>query len=143
MTVNVSKRFGVHLDATVKLIKQDLTRRFRENGIDLTPEQWTLLDELANRGELAQKELAESTFKDAPTVSRIADLLVRRELIDRKQDEDDRRKYVVKLTEQGRKIYALSAPLVIEARSSGWQGLDENDYDQLKKILNRISENIQ
>ncbi len=143
MTLSGSKRFGVHLDATVKLIKQDLTRRFRDNGIDLTPEQWTILDELANRGELAQKELAASTFKDAPTVSRIVDLLVRREFIDRKQDELDRRKYLVKLTETGRKVYEVSAPIVLEARASGWRGLNEADYLQLKNILERISENFQ
>ncbi len=143
MTLNGSKRFGVHLDATVKLIKQDLTRRFRENGIDLTPEQWTILDELANRGELAQKELAASTFKDAPTVSRIVDLLVRREFIDRKQDELDRRKYLVKLTEQGQKVYEVSAPIVLEARTSGWRGLNDVDYLQLKNILERISGNFQ
>lgn len=143
MTLNGSKRFGVHLDAAVKMIKQDLIRRFKAKGIDLTPEQWTLLDELANRGELAQRELAESTFKDAPTVSRIVDLLVRRQFVLRKADEDDRRKYLLSLTELGHEIYARSAPVVLEARQSGWNGLTDEDYHQLKKILSRISENVQ
>lgn len=143
MTLNGSKRFGVHLDATVKMIKQDLTRRFRADGIDLTPEQWTLLDELANRGELAQRELAESTFKDAPTVSRIVDLLVKREFVARRADEFDRRKYLLDLTESGRAIYARSAPVVLQARQTGWSGLSEEDYEQLKKILAKIAENIQ
>ena len=143
MILNGSKRFGIHLDVTVKLIKQDLTRRFRDAQIDLTPEQWSLLDELASRGEMAQRELASGTFKDAPTVSRIVDLLVKRDLVFRKADEDDRRKYLLSLTEQGRKVYDLSAPIVNEARRRGWSGLDDEDYEHLKKILTRISKNIQ
>ena len=143
MTLNGSKRFGIHLDVTVKLIKQDLTRRFRYAQIDLTPEQWSLLDELASHGEMAQRELASGTFKDAPTVSRIVDLLVKRDLVFRKADEDDRRKYLLSLTEQGRKVYGLSAPIVDEARRRGWSGLDDADYEHLKKILTRISKNVQ
>jgi DNA-binding MarR family transcriptional regulator len=143
MTLNGSKRFGVHMDAALKVIKQDLTRRFRSNGIDLTPEQWTLLDELSNRGELTQKELAASTFKDAPTVSRIIDLLVKRDLIDRRQDEFDRRKFIVRLTQAGNELYQKSAPIVLSARKEGWSGLTDEDYDQLKTILDTVVSNIQ
>ncbi len=142
MNLNGTKRFGVHLDATLKAIKQDLTRRFREADIALTPEQWAILDELANRGKLTQKELATSTFKDAPTVSRIIDLLVQRNLISRESDEGDRRKYVISLSESGRQMYERSAPLVHAARQLGWEGLSEEDYIKLKEILNRVVENI-
>ncbi len=143
MNLNGTKAFGLHLDATLKVIKQDLTRRFREQGIDLTPEQFALLAELAVRGELAQKELAKSTFKDAPTVSRIIDLLVKKGWINRSSDTDDRRKYILTLTAEGRTLYEQAAPIVQSAREMGWQGLTEEDYSRLKTILDKVVENIQ
>lgn len=127
---------------TLKAIKQDLIKRFRENGIDITPEQWTLLSELADKDAIYQRELAANTFKDAPTVSRIIELLEKRGYINREEDEEDRRRYLISLTKSGRAIYDQSAPIVYHARTSGWTGLSEDDYHQLTRILGTISSNI-
>ncbi len=127
---------------TLKLIKQDLIKRFRENNIDLTPEQWTVISELAGQKLIYQRELAAGTFKDAPTVSRIVELLVNRGYIIRKADKNDRRKFLVSLTEEGQRIYKKSAPILHDARTLGWEGLDDNDYEHLTRILGKISHNI-
>jgi len=137
-----TKRFGVHLDIALKVIKQDLIKRFRSNGIDLTPEQWTVLYELAENKTVYQRELAENTFKDAPTVSRIIELLVKRGYISRIADRKDRRRFLVSLTEDGRKIYERSAPLLYNARKLGWRGLNDQDFEELNRILNRVTSNI-
>lgn len=142
MNLENTKQFGVHLDVTLKVIKQDLIKRFRENGIDLTPEQWTLLAMLAMSGTIYQRELAEGTFKDAPTVSRIIELLRKRGLITRKADKSDRRRFLVSLTDIGKKVYEQSAPIVYSARKQGWEGLSDEDYDQLRRILSKVSDNI-
>ena len=142
MELNNTKRFGVHLDVTLKLIKQDLLKRFRDNGIDLTPEQWTILSELAGHDSIYQRELAANTFKDAPTVSRIIELLVNRGYLSRVADKQDRRRFLVSLTEEGRKIYERSAPILYDARMLGWKGLNDEDYNSLTRILSQISSNI-
>ncbi|MEP5612869.1 MAG: MarR family transcriptional regulator [Cyclobacteriaceae bacterium] len=142
MDLNKTKRFGVHLDTTLKLIKQDLLKRFREEEIDLTPEQWTVLSELAGREMIYQRELAENTFKDAPTVSRIIELLVKRGFLNRIADKEDRRRFLVSLTDEGRKVYERSAPILFDARTLGWEGLGDKDYEDLTRILSRISSNI-
>lgn len=143
MSLNGTKKYGVLLDASLKVIKQDITKRFKSENIDLTPEQWTLLAELAEGGELSQKELASRTFKDAPTISRIIDLLFNRGYITRKADSGDRRKFLISLTKQGDIIYQQSAPMILEARSTGWEGLTDDDYVNLNMILTKITSNIQ
>lgn len=143
MSNNGVKAFGMHLDATLKVIKQDLTRRFREKGIDITPEQFAMLSTLVEKGELAQKELASHTFKDAPTVSRIIDLLVKKGWINRVADADDRRKYILSLTPAGSSIFEQASPIVHDAREVGWNGLSDEDYNKLTSILERVVENIQ
>lgn len=143
MNLNGTKPFGLHLDATLKVIKQDMLRRFKAHRLDLTPEQYAVLAELMDKGSLSQKELAQSTFKDAPTVSRIIDLLVKKGWIERITDADDRRKCVLLPTAEGQKVYASATPVVQEARQAGWQGLSDDDYRQLKTILDKVVENIQ
>jgi len=143
VSLNGTKKYGVLLDASLKVIKQDITRRFKSENIDLTPEQWTLLSELADQGELSQKELASRTFKDAPTVSRIIDLLHKRGYINRTADNGDRRKFLISLTQEGQAIYEKSAPMVQLARLAGWDGLSDEDYNQLVEILNKVTKNIQ
>ncbi len=142
MSLSETKKYGVLLDTSLKIIKQDIQQRFKSANIDLTPEQWTLLDELASRGELSQKQLAESTFKDAPTVSRIVDLLIRRGYINRKSDHGDRRKYLISLTDAGQSIYQKSAPMINAARTDGWAGLTDDDFQQFETILQKLTSNI-
>ncbi len=142
MDLSKTKRFGVHLDVTLKLIKQDILKRFRDNGIDLTPEQWTVISELADQKTIYQRELAAGTFKDAPTVSRIVELLVNRGYVSRKADKLDRRKFLVSLTVKGKAIYEKSAPILYDARTLGWKGLNDTDYKDLTRILSKISSNI-
>ena len=66
--------FGIYLDRTLKAVRVDLHRRFKELGVDITPEQWALLSFLYKRDGMSQAELAGSSYKDAPTGSRIIDL---------------------------------------------------------------------
>ena len=42
-----SKNFGEYLDRTVRVVRLDLLRRFKEVGVDITPEQWIILSSLA------------------------------------------------------------------------------------------------
>ena len=142
MSLNGTKKYGVLLDASLKIIKQDITQRFRSENIDLTPEQWALLAELSESGELSQKELANSTFKDAPTISRIIDLLFKRGYIVRKPDHGDRRKFLISLTTEGRSILERSTPMIRAARLVGWEGLSDADYLRLEEILARVTSNI-
>ena len=143
MSLNGTKKYGVLLDASLRVIKQDITQRFKSENIDLTPEQWALLAELAENGELSQKELAGRTFKDPPTISRIIDLLFNRGYILRTPGTEDRRKFLISLTKEGKDIYKKSAPMIQEARSIGWQGLTDEDYLNLNTILSKITSNIQ
>ena len=63
-----SKNFGEFLDRTVRVVRLDLHRRFKEIGVDITPEQWIILYKLSKKDGQAQSELADGSFKNAPTV---------------------------------------------------------------------------
>ena len=82
------------------------------------------------------------TVKDAPTVTRIIDLLVKKGLSERTMAENDRRKFNITLTDAGRSKFDEAYPIVAEVRKKGWGDLNNEDYTTLVRILDSIYANI-
>jgi len=133
---------GTLLDRTTRLMKAHFLRAFKEANVDLTPEQWVLLDHLHKTGASSQTDLANGTFKDAPTVSRIIDKLAKKGLAERTRFPNDRRRYQVALTQKGEGIHEQLLPKVEALRVQAWGGLSESDYADLTRILDRIRDNF-
>lgn len=133
---------GTLLDRTTRLLKAHFQRAFKDAGVDITPEQWVVLDHLHKAGSFSQTELANGTFKDAPTVSRIIDKLAKKGLAARTRFPNDRRRYQVALTERGEKVHGQLLPRVEALRIQAWGGLTEADYANLTRVLDRIRDNF-
>ena len=54
-------------------INRKLSRNFRQNGLEITPEQWTVLIFLWEKDGVTQQELCNATFKDKPSMTRLID----------------------------------------------------------------------
>ncbi len=138
-----TKNFGAYMDRTIKLVKLNYLKAFKEAGIDLTTEQWVVLDSLYKQNGVSQTELANDSFKNAPTVSRIIDLLCNKELTERQRFENDRRRYRIFLTEKGKATYEKALPIVLHLRQQGWQHLSDEDYKVFRRIMNQIFKNFE
>ncbi|GAA4405651.1 hypothetical protein GCM10023187_24250 [Nibrella viscosa] len=130
------------IDTTIKRIRNALQKRFNEAGVDLTVDQWVVIDHLYRNPGISQNVLAEMTTKDAPTVTRIIDLLCKKGLTERRMADTDRRKFLIFLTEQGNRKYHGVLPLVIEIRRRGWGNLSEDDYQHFVRIMDSIYNNF-
>lgn len=135
-------RYSFLLDRTARRVKQYAKQRFRELGWSITVDQWTVLKQLFDRGELNQRELADLTFKDHPTMTRIIDLLSSKELIIRKAHPDDRRSFKISLTEGGQQLVRECLPEVQNIRMKAWENLSESDFKEFKRILDSIYDNL-
>ncbi|MEM7572881.1 MAG: MarR family transcriptional regulator [Bacteroidota bacterium] len=133
---------GTYLDRTVKLIKQRYLRAFRENGSDLSTEQWVILDLLFKKDGISQTDLANDSYKNAPTVSRIIDLLADKGYLERRRFPNDRRRYRIHLTTEGRQLYEQLLPAVQSLREQTWAGLSQDDYGELTRILDQVMNNF-
>jgi len=90
-----------------------------------------------------QNDLANGTFKNAPTVSRIIDLLCKKGWTKRTRREDDRRSFNIFLTKEGEEIVKILLPKVAHLRKVGQQDISEKDYETFVGIMNKIYENYQ
>src|SRR5690606_9774803 len=131
------------LERTARRIKQYAQYQFSRQKFGITVDQWTILKNLNQYADLSQKDLAEYCGKDQPTLTRIVDLLVGKQLVERRSNPADRRSFVVHLTPEGkRKVEALSAN-VNQIRMQAWRNLEEVDFVQLTRILDTIYNNLE
>ena len=133
----MKKEIGIYIDRTYKVVRQDLINRFKKAELNLTPEQWVLLSKL-EQGKVNQTDLANGSFKDKHTVSRIVDLLVKKGLAVRERDVSDGRRFLISLTPNGNKELEQAKPLVYASREKGWENLSEEEYTQLRMLLDKV-----
>jgi DNA-binding MarR family transcriptional regulator len=135
--------FGYLLERTSRKVKLSFSQAFSQLGLDITPEQWVILENLYFQNGLSQTELAEKIFKNTPTISRILDLLGKKGLTERTRFENDRRRHRVFLTPTGKAVVEKAQPIAQELRDQGWQNLSEEDYNHLERILNQVFNNFE
>lgn len=140
---NTPKIIGTYIDRVQKRLKLSMTRKLQEIGADITVEQWVLLDQLRAKDHQTQNELADATFKDAPNVSRIINLIVQKKLATRKPDSKDRRKMNIALTEKGEQVIKMALPEIEKIRNQSWEGLTEADYETAVRILDQVFKNLE
>ena len=137
-----SRAYFFKIDTTIKRIRNALQTQFNAAGFDLTVDQWVLLDHIARNPGITQNTLADLTAKDAPTVTRILDLLVKKDLAERTMATDDRRKFEISLTPSGQQTYDRMLPVVVEIRRKGWGDLSDDDYQHFVRIMDSLYQNF-
>ncbi len=120
-------------------INRKLSRNFRQQGLEITPEQWTVLIFLWEKDGVTQQELCNATFKDKPSMTRLIDNMERQHLVVRISDKRDRRTNLIHLTKDGKELEdkaRLIASLTLKEALKGVT-LEElsTGQDLLKKIF--------
>lgn len=144
MTTNPAdeRAYFFKIDTTIKKIRNSLQRKLDEAGLDLTVDQWVLIDHVQRNPGISQTQLAEMTVKDTPTVTRMLDLLIKKQLAERRSDPTDRRKFSIHLTPAGESVFQRALPIVVDVRRRGWGEMSDADYETFTRILDSIHRNI-
>ena len=129
--------YGFIIEKTSRKIKQTLQKRLNNLNIDITVDQWVIILELSRHKDLAQNEIAKKTNKDAPTVNRIIEILLKKELVSKNNNSIDKRKSVICLSNKGKKMIEI-----IKFRNDGWKNLSDQDLNDLKRIMQTIYQNF-
>lgn len=137
------KRIGFLLERTTRIAKLSFTKAFKNLGMDITPEQWIVIDTVHKNGTMAQKDIGQLSFKNAPTISRIIDNLVKKDLVQRIGGQDDRRMTVIHVTPTGLDLISKCQAEVNYLRDLSWRKLSDADYEKFTTILDQVFENFE
>lgn len=142
MTHSDQRAYYFKIDTTIKRIRSFMQKGLTDASLDLTVDQWVVLDHIKPNPGISQNDLAINTAKDAPTVTRILDLLATKGLVLRKMAEDDRRKFNIYLTQEGEILHQKAFKVIREIRKKSWESLSDDDYDHLVRIMDTIYKNV-
>lgn len=127
---------------TSLLVNRILLRTFRKHDLDLTMEQWSILEILWKKDGCTQQELGQRTFREKAGITRLLDKLEEQNLIVRVPDRIDRRVRFVYLTAKGKSIEEISTAIVKETYEHAIGNIGEEEMAVCKKVLNQVYQNL-
>lgn len=108
---------------------------------DITPTQWAVLAKLHEADKCSQNQLGRETGMDTSTIKGVVNRLSSRKLIEVTPDTNDKRRLLIRLSDEGRKLYAShsgAAYLVGEHTMSPLTAEQQRTFIALLDILNEI-----
>jgi len=91
---------------------------------------------------LTQQELAEKLLCDKVQVVRIIDYLSSNGYVERIQNQSDKRKYELSITEKARLVIPEIKNVIENTKEMACDGLSENQIDELYNMLEKIENNL-
>ena len=103
---------------------------------------WYFLRALWEEDGLTQRELSRRVGMMEPTTATALDSMQRRGLISRTRDTGDRRKVIIRLTEEGRRLRDVLLPCAIEVNRIALEGIAAEQLSLLRDQLVHIRSNL-
>lgn len=127
--------------ATTALTRR-LQQNLKESGVTITAEQWSILYNLWQEEGLTQQELANRTFRDKPSVTRLINNLEKQNLVIRVNDKGDRRSNLIYLTKAGRQIKSKGLEQASKTISEALTGVSAEAIYSAHETLSKVYTNL-
>lgn len=124
------------------LTRKKLGAAFSRAGHTVSPEEWAILLVLWQKGPQSPGALADVTFKDRTTVTRLIDAMVRKKLVTRAEDAADRRRSVVALSPDGSALESDLVPVAQKLIAQALDGIPVSDIETTTRTLRAMTENL-
>lgn len=137
------KEIAVYINILNSRIKKYFLDKLQENGINMTPEQYLVMDILWDEQSISQQKIADIIKKDKNSVTKFIDSLEKNNLVLRTLDKNDRRINKIELTEQGLALKNEATEVAIKFMNDTIKGISEKDLDNFVKVLQQIINNLE
>ena len=120
MTKEASLEFHMSMGMLINSAHRAMTKRFVQNamksGLDISLDQWMVLGPIWQLESASQKELGEITLKDKTSITRLVDILEKKNLVVRVEDQIDHRIKRVILPNAGKQLFFDVLPIMEKTR---------------------------
>ncbi len=145
MPVNQFKRgelYSVINGMASTAVARKLQKHFRNAGLDITIEQWTVLYHLWKEDCLNQQELCNRTYRDKPSTTRLIHNLEKQKLVKRSSNKNDKRVNMICLTEAGRALQETTLTLANQTMDEALTGVKKEHIEIVKTVLQKVYDNL-
>jgi DNA-binding MarR family transcriptional regulator len=132
------------LTATTNRLMSALFRRnLIAAGLDLTVEQWAVLLQLQHTRGMMQEELADVLCLEKSSLSRVLNVLERRELIERRRDPEDARRRRIHPTQKADELHVSAQAAARLTDGASFADVAPEDLSVTRRTLTRIKQTLQ
>ncbi|WPQ61624.1 MarR family transcriptional regulator [Chitinophaga sancti] len=123
-------------------LRQYISVRIREEEMDITFELLEILAYLNKKDGINQQEIADIMLKDKSSMTYQIDGLVKRDLVKRMEDENDRRNKLIFLTEKGKDLQQTMQGWVAGLYDKSMEGIDAGTIDMALAMVQKMHTNL-
>lgn len=138
---NLNSVIFYNIEEAIKTYRMYAQNQLKINQLRITIDQWLVLKCLSENPKSTQIELADKVFKDNASITRIIDLLVKADFLQREINPKDRRKTILKITQSGQKILVDVYKIVLKNRAKALENISPEEIETVNTILKKISHN--
>jgi DNA-binding MarR family transcriptional regulator len=113
----------------------NLQKAFSESGVEVTPIQVMLLFFLQKNDGSSLTQISQGLMLENPTVTGLIDRLEKLGYVKRSDHPNDRRVYLVHITERGNKVANKALPIIKKLNEQIKEGYSKREIDDFKKVL--------
>lgn len=112
--------------------------RVYDKRFGLSIPEWRVIAILGRFPGLSAVEVAERTMMDKVAVSRAVTKLMKNGRLDRQFADADRRRSILHLSEEGRRVHDKIAPLALEFERDLLHGIGDDDIEKFNVVMERL-----
>jgi len=131
----VEDRFIFLISKVCQKLIINLQKSFSESNIEVTPIQVMLLFFLQKNNGSSLTQISQGLMLENPTVTGLIDRLEKLGYVKRSDHPDDRRVYLVHITEKGNKVANKALPIIKKLNEQIKEGYSKREIDDFKKVL--------
>ncbi len=118
---------------------EEIGKRFSKAGLGIVAQDFAILVRLLNEGTVTQARIIELMMRDKTTITRRVDGLVKKGLVARVVNPDDRRCMNIKLTPEGHTMLETAFPMASGFQNELVQGVEDDDKAIAIKVLKKLA----
>ena len=123
-------------------IARRLQKNFKQAGIEITIEQWSVLYHLWKEDGRSQQQLCEATFRDKPSITRLVDNLEKANMVKRVAAKNDRRINLIFLTKEALDLQDETMRVANQTLNESLEGVKKEDVEIAKAVLQKVYDNL-
>ena len=123
-------------------IARRLQKNFKQSGIEITIEQWSVLYHLWKQEGQSQQQLCAATFRDKPSITRLVDNLEKQKLVKRVPSKEDRRINLIFLTKEALSLQEKTIALANKTLNEALEGVTNGQIEIAKEVLQKVYDNL-
>jgi len=141
--ISAKEALGHLMGRTTRAMSRMLQNIITSAGYDITIEQWVIIVNLNRKNGQFQQQLADNTYKNKTSVTRMISALQKNGLVERIPDPKDLRQKRIFLTKKGGQLYKKLRPLAIKVQEMATLGIEPEEMEYCKNILLKIYANLE